>query len=1488
MTAENRTAGPVIINTKFYIESINAVSEKNMEFMAQFRLEQSWYDDRLSFLRQSSFRPTDIINVAKDQKIWQPDTFFANERNGWYHLLDQENRFIKVRSDGRVSYNRRLTLVLACNMNLFRYPMDIQECVIDFGSYAYTNSDIIYIWDVEGIEVSENANGALPNFEIAKYEMLSCDSITNTGIYSCLRVGLTLNRVFSFFLLQLYIPSAMLVGVSWVSYWIDWKSTAARVPLAIVTLLTMITQQHAINSTLPPVSYSKAIDVWIGACVVFIFSSLIEYAVVNYMGILDEHRQIKKIASNHTRLTSVVDNNRSNTNSNNSFKDKFSMFNPTPFVEKAAKKLKSSTLRERRKTTFADSTFFQDEALEMNDITIDNQISINCKDDLLLSHKDVNTGLINLNQLKDCIENNSWQVCIPDEDETPDLSVISNSIVYRTHFNDTDQNDSTKDKDFTNLVGSLMNRNIELFKPQFTAQISDSDENDDAKCDEESETRKQQHGSKTTEEEIFKTPDGREIRSTKTRIVNSSSTSKNVTVRSYGGGQDVIRKNFFDIDKSHNESSDDEFSETFRKSMNKQTNEFSSPFSLIRRNRPLTFDSTFGNSLSFDDFDNNSNEEQVVCESNNESQKIKKVDHSSATLQSVEKTMKRNGKTKSNESAYKLDTKELKAEQTETYDGDELIRKEGGGTFEENCSIGNGVGDSRAIINLGDISKCGMYDTKAFACGTDSDDGSYLKGMTMTTYILLNDSINNHEEQFRKKIQFEFRNNSPLKLQQEDERNAINLHDLLQLADYDQVTKGDMEKNNIEMNKNITLSTNILAIEEDMSIFESNDASHYLVFTESNDSSLGKTNSICRGGPTDALVVYATQNEASLVYKEAFLATYRSFTTSLQVLRHLVHRFEYMISSPNEKDNRIAHNTISVIIRILQSMSLTEIDNEIIRTLDSLYSKLYTCNMTQFVKILREMFANKFSHKLTNQIDLTIPSQCKMALNADKVKTFLNIRSVKIAQQITLINSKLFHKIEESELLWWSIDQTNNHCFNLKLFTTNFNFVSFWCRSLVLVSDDPKLREKAFQKFLKIAKYLKQFGDLCSYLAILSALDSGPLNRLNWSKIIKDDIKEHRAIMASDYSFRNYRHLFSQCKPPCIPYIGLMLQDLTFINNGTTETLNDKERHGINFINFVKCFKQYTILESVRKLKMWDYSFENNSQVDLFLNNFVDHYSEEETWVRSEMIKPRGNIMSFPINDSLLNFEDCHYLNLDTVIVGTGRDRVKFLDLEGRWKRSGQSCAAVARVFNHIEKLNYATTPLTDLGECSLNAIRGPTPITTKGEWKPVSLPKTEPIQVLIEDEVPASPREIVPHRSAGYGAAHERRRLSIPNERSRSPSVSSRNASPVPPIYNSQVGKGNIECSEYELKYLLPPIGVITKNRGAKSIYEMHSPGSGYYSNEETLDDEEEPELAFEMVHSASNSRVPTPEHVECNWYLGEETVSVIRVEEIIYYTDD
>ena len=82
------------------------------------------------------------------------------------------------------------------------------------------------------------------------------------GEYSCLSVDLVFKRQFSYYLITIYVPGCMLVIVSWVSFWLDPFAVPARVSLGVTTLLTMSTQTASINNSLPPVAYTKAIDVW--------------------------------------------------------------------------------------------------------------------------------------------------------------------------------------------------------------------------------------------------------------------------------------------------------------------------------------------------------------------------------------------------------------------------------------------------------------------------------------------------------------------------------------------------------------------------------------------------------------------------------------------------------------------------------------------------------------------------------------------------------------------------------------------------------------------------------------------------------------------------------------------------------------------------------------------------------------------------------------------------------------------------------------------------------------------------------------------------------------------------------------------------------------------------------------------------------------------------------------------------------------------------
>src|SRR6218665_3332154 len=111
--------------------------------------------------------------------------------------------------------------------------------------------------------------------------LLICSNMT--GAFPCLDIQFVLRRDVGFFLIQVYVPSILIVILSWVSFWINVDASPARVSIGLLTVLTTTTMSAGARASLPRVSYIKAIDVWMIICLVFVFASLIEYAVVNVL-----------------------------------------------------------------------------------------------------------------------------------------------------------------------------------------------------------------------------------------------------------------------------------------------------------------------------------------------------------------------------------------------------------------------------------------------------------------------------------------------------------------------------------------------------------------------------------------------------------------------------------------------------------------------------------------------------------------------------------------------------------------------------------------------------------------------------------------------------------------------------------------------------------------------------------------------------------------------------------------------------------------------------------------------------------------------------------------------------------------------------------------------------------------------------------------------------------------------------------------------------
>ena len=95
------------------------------------------------------------------------------------------------------------------------------------------------------------------------------------GNYSRLACDIQFVRSMGFYLIQIYIPSSLIVVISWVSFWINRNAAPARVSLGVTTVLTMTTLMSSTNAQLPKISYVKSIDIYLGTCFVMVFASLL-------------------------------------------------------------------------------------------------------------------------------------------------------------------------------------------------------------------------------------------------------------------------------------------------------------------------------------------------------------------------------------------------------------------------------------------------------------------------------------------------------------------------------------------------------------------------------------------------------------------------------------------------------------------------------------------------------------------------------------------------------------------------------------------------------------------------------------------------------------------------------------------------------------------------------------------------------------------------------------------------------------------------------------------------------------------------------------------------------------------------------------------------------------------------------------------------------------------------------------------------------------
>ncbi|XP_027522550.1 ras-specific guanine nucleotide-releasing factor 1 isoform X3 [Corapipo altera] len=241
-----------------------------------------------------------------------------------------------------------------------------------------------------------------------------------------------------------------------------------------------------------------------------------------------------------------------------------------------------------------------------------------------------------------------------------------------------------------------------------------------------------------------------------------------------------------------------------------------------------------------------------------------------------------------------------------------------------------------------------------------------------------------------------------------------------------------------------------------------------------------------------------------------------------------------------------------------------------------------------------------------------------------KAEPFENHSALEIAEQLTLLDHLIFKKIPYEEFFgqgWMKLEKNERTPYIMKN-TKHFNDVSNLIASEIIRNEEINARASAIEKWVAVADICRCLHNYNAVLEITSSLNRSAIFRLKktWLKVSKQTralIDKLQKLVSSEGRFKNLREALKNCDPPCVPYLGMYLTDLAFIEEGTPNYTED------GLVNFSKMRMISHIIREIRQFQQTSYKIEHQPKVTQYLLDQSFVMDEETLYEASLRIEPK-------------------------------------------------------------------------------------------------------------------------------------------------------------------------------------------------------------------------------------------------------------------------